>query len=225
MEISTKNLRNETAPLYNRYPRQTNAQPAYIALDEHGNVCAATDPEIGNGVPFDVWHRRALRWYIPASVRGDVLADFLESAEVVTLLERVHIGHSVEWDGNNHVGSLDDDAQSASDEFITLIEESFSDDDVATVWPVDEWLFGGCTLRDHWPNEKTLDEVVAELESEAESENIYIDGDVETALLDNAAWRFEQKPDELGRVHVDALLANDRISQDDVAGWIAAMSS
>lgn len=55
MKIITSNL-NEKCPVYHKYPRQFNPQPAYIELDCRGEGVLSADfsGEIGNGVPFYV---------------------------------------------------------------------------------------------------------------------------------------------------------------------------
>ena len=81
-------LRAELAPLYCRYPHQTEPQPAYVQLDEDGDVTTGYSGEIGGGVPAHVWHGRTLRWTVPASVQGDVLADLL-AGDALPLLQRL----------------------------------------------------------------------------------------------------------------------------------------
>lgn len=217
--INTTNLRDATAPLFCRYPNQINPQPAFVELDEQGNVSADYSGEIGNGMPMDVWYGRTLRWAVNSSINGNVLADALESVEITALLERIHAGHAVDWDGNNYVGSLTDDARAASDDLWWRLEDLGLDDEPA-VWEVDNWLFGGCSLADHWADQP-LSDAVAALEEEAESEGIYIDGDIETALLDQAAGLFDgPNAGKLTRTHVDALLADGRIDADAHAEWV-----
>ena len=116
ISIKTDNLRGEIAPLYCRYQGQTDCQGAYVQMNEDGIVSADYNAEIGWAVTFDVFHNRTLSWGVASRVRGDALADLLESDEMRALFERVHTGHDVEWDGNNNVGHLDDDARAASDE-------------------------------------------------------------------------------------------------------------
>jgi hypothetical protein len=218
--IDTTNLRGETAPLYHRYPNQTQSQPAYIEIDEDGNVGADFAGKIGNAQTFAVWHRRTLQWNVRPEVRGDLLADFLESPEIVALLERVHAGHSVEWDGNNHVGRLDDDAHEALDAVEEAIQDQlYGDDGCVAVYGVAEWLFDNGSLADCW-TDQPLATAVSEVEAGAQSEGAHLDGDVEYALLDEAEHLFDRQPDRLNRVHVDALLADGRISAEDAAEWI-----
>lgn len=206
-------LRAELAPLFYRYPRQTAPQPAYVQLDEAGDVTAGHSGEIGGGVPAHVWHGRALRWSVPASVRGDVLADLL-AGDALPLLQRVHAGHSVQWDGNNHRGDLDDDARAASDELSALLSDLHDEADNVPVWDVADWLFSNCTLPDHWHNQPLAD-AVAEIEAEARSERVALDGDIARCLLDWAERSFDEGGnDSLTPVHLAELVAAGRITQD-----------
>ena len=102
-------------PVYRQYPRQSYPQPAFIYMGEDGRVWADynEDPD-GATVTMDVHHRRTLRWSIPESITGKALDVLLEA--ITPLLERVHAGHSIEWDGHNNKGWLDDDATAASEE-------------------------------------------------------------------------------------------------------------
>lgn len=205
-------LRAELAPLFHRYPQQTEPQPAYVQLDEVGDVTAGHSGEIGGGAPAHVWHGRTLRWSVPASVLGDVLADLL-AGDALPLLQRVHAGHSVQWDGNNHCGALDDDAQQASDELDRLFE-GLSHSDLVSVWGAGDWLFSCNRLSDVWSG-CSLAEAVAESESCARSEGVLIDGDIADELLAEAMDKFsEDGGDCLDAHHLAALVAAGRITQD-----------
>lgn len=133
-------LRAKAAPVYHRYPRQTSAQPAYIEMDEGGAVSVDWDSSIGNGAPMSVWHNRTLRWSIPNTLTGAALADFLGREDVQALLERIHAGHSVDWDGRNQVGRLTDDARNASYDLEGLCETTWDPDEHARIWPCAEFL-------------------------------------------------------------------------------------
>lgn len=133
-------LRAKAAPVYHRYPQQTSAQPAYIEMDKDGAVGVDWDGIIGGGVPMDVWHRQTQRWSIPNTVIGAALADFLGRDDVQALLERIHAGHSVEWDGSNHVGRLNQDAVDASYALERLCETTWDHSDHAQIWSCANWL-------------------------------------------------------------------------------------
>lgn len=134
-------LRGEPAPLYRHYSGQTNPQPAWLyIMPEDERVEACYNPEIGNAVPMYVWHRRHITLPLPNTLKGDAIADWLESEPVQALLTRICDGHDVEWDGNNHVGTLTDDAEAALEALQRDIEEGWVDDDHAQVWSAEAWL-------------------------------------------------------------------------------------
>lgn len=82
-----------------------------MEMDHDGRVTFGYNPEVGNAVPVDVWHRRALRWEVHNRMTAAEIKKVFE--DVKSLLDRIHAGHSVEWDGNNLVGVFSDDAHSA----------------------------------------------------------------------------------------------------------------
>jgi len=97
-------------PLYVRYPREFRPQDAYITLDEDGRVGASPNFEI-NAVPADVWNKRTIWIPVSPEIGAAQIRKIVKRA--LPLLERVHAGHSVEWDGSNMRGRLTDDASEA----------------------------------------------------------------------------------------------------------------
>jgi len=160
---------NELAPLYRQYPVQSEPQPAYVELDpEAGTLDAAWNPVIGTAVPMDVWHHRRIR----SSVRNDISeAALLELLEAIRpLAERIEAGYDRHWDGHNHVGRYDEDAEAAIDEIRELCE-AIDDDDCDLVWDAGEWL-SSCSPADLGVTADTTDEqlaaIAADLEDDAE---------------------------------------------------------
>lgn len=90
-------------------------------------------PEWQNGATPDVWHRRS-GVTLPAAVGKDFV-DTMESQEeeIAELAERIWAGHSIEWDGNNHVGVFDEDATEALAELEALCQEAADSADTSTV--------------------------------------------------------------------------------------------
>lgn len=215
--LSLANLRDaaDPAPLYYQYPQQCQPQPAYVQLDEDGEVSADYSADTGGGTPATVWHNRTLRWTVPAAIRGPVLAKMIEG-EALPLLARVHAGHTVEWDGNNQAGSLDADAQAASSALETMFENLNDDpDELQAVWSVGDWLWSNCTLIQHW-DKQPLDEAVAAIEADAKNEGVVLEDDVRTELLDRAQSDFDEDGDDgLTDAHLVALVADGRITQDE----------
>jgi hypothetical protein len=205
--IKTDNLRGEIAPLYCRYQGQTDCQGSYVEMNEDGVISADYNAEIGGAVTFDFFHSRTLSWGVAACVRGDALADLLESAEMRALFERVHAGHSVEWDGNNNVGHLDDDARAASDELEAELTALGEDEGaMGAVWEVGQWLENSA-FDDIWEPGKSLAEAVTSVEESAEADSVELDGDVSSYLLDRAERANER--DDCYRLEVLAALAAD----------------
>lgn len=113
IKIETGNLTGE-APLYAVFAGQYYPQDAYIELESNGNVRADYSGDVGDSTPMDVWHGRTVRWSVSPYVSGEALKKLLADENFAALLERVHKGHSIEWDGNNWIGRLDDSAGKAS---------------------------------------------------------------------------------------------------------------
>lgn len=173
--INTDNLRGELAPLYHRLYGQHRPQPAYVYLDEEGNVRADYCGLIGGGQPMEVWLGRTLRWSVNPEVNGDHLAELLESDEVRALLERVHAGHSVEWNGSNYVGRLTDDARDASDELERIFEDETHTVDSGGVWEASQWI-NPLSADDILTQGESLDDAAERLVEEAESDRVVIEG-------------------------------------------------
>lgn len=204
----------DIAPLHMQYPGQHTPQPAFVQFDEDGSVSAYVSGEIGNGQPMRVWHQRDLRWAVPGNVNGQALADLLAGA-ALPLLERVHAGHSVDWDGNNYSGTLDDDATEASDALEQMFDGMQGDESaMVPIWDVSDWLFSNCILSDHW-SDQAIEDAAAQLEAAADSEGVYLDGDIAACLLDQAEQMFDEDGDDkLTATHLAALVADGRITQE-----------
>ncbi|RME23332.1 MAG: hypothetical protein D6800_09985 [Candidatus Zixiibacteriota bacterium] len=190
------------APLFVQYGGQTQPQPAYLELDEFGNVSLDYSSEIGGAVPMDVWHGRTLRWSVSPYLSRDAALDLLEDASLVALLERVHAGHSVDWDGSNMVGHLTEDAREAKQKVQEILDE-ISRDGAAQVWDAYDWVFafGKNSLRGVWPEDEPLDDAEERLEEIADLDGVVLDGSVRDALLSHLEG---EDPDELEGEHLAA---------------------
>lgn len=120
--VSIQHL-NEAAPaaLFDLYPGQQAPQDAYIALSiEDEAMWAESNGEIGNAVPFDVYHRLTLRWYLEP-IQAEAANELMD--ELLPLAERVIDGASVKWDGNNNVGAYTEDASDAIHEIERIVND------------------------------------------------------------------------------------------------------
>ncbi len=123
--------------------------------------------------PARVHHRRTLRWAIPV-LTAESANELLD--ELAPLAARVLAGADVEWDGNNHVGVLDADAQDAADEIAArcerLLEEPFYASYTA-LGETDAYDWFDCaatTAADLGITAETTDEKLAELAAAEERE-------------------------------------------------------
>lgn len=128
---------SETA-LYRHYDGQTNAQSAYIELALREETLSADyNSEVGNAVPFSVYHGFERRYPIP-TLTGSAADRLME--EIAPLADRILADWTQEWDGNNMVAVLGDDAKAAEAE----IEEKLSGDPESSD-AVQEWDVDGAT--------------------------------------------------------------------------------
>lgn len=188
------------ADLYKKYDRQSRPQPCHLELyPATGDVYCDFDGEIGNSMPASVWHGRTLQWSIPC-LTGEAAVRLME--DLTPLLERIRAGHTVSWNGSNHVGSLNDDAREASSEIEREIE-ALDGDDVLQVWEASDWyqaLGGAHQVASHLQiTADTTDERLAEIaESEvdiADTDGIMVEGVQEYLEYIRKSLREEAKND------------------------------
>lgn len=192
--LNLDNLRDSLAPLFHHYPREINPQGAFVELSEEGEVSADWDSEIGNAVPSFLWHGRTIRVPVSPFVSGSDLADYLERFDRGrVLLERIHEGHSVAWDGSNFVGNLNEDAQAAREELEAALQELGQ----ADVQPTEEWV-SSAPWADLWPAGVNLADAVERIEAEAQTSGMVLDGDVERAVL-SRLWTESDWPSDLAK--------------------------
>ena len=121
----SKNYKNKgPLPVYRKYSGQNKPQPARLYLTEDGEAGFDYNPEI-NGEPIDEWEGRTLTWIISPYLTVDQLDEIANDEEINVLLEKVHTGHTVEWDGSKHRGHLTDDAADASIDLQTQLDERY----------------------------------------------------------------------------------------------------
>lgn len=126
-----ESYKSQRLPLYAK-DRDGRQLPAHINLNQRGEVFASHAEEIGN-VGMDVWKRQRLQWEIPTNILGWALDRLID--ELKPLLERVHNGHTVDYDANNNiVVTLSSDAEDASDEIGKVISE------IGEIWLATEGL-------------------------------------------------------------------------------------
>jgi len=153
----------EDRALFCHYKGQPSPQPCYIELDcEERALSASYDGEIGNAIPFRVYHGRCIRWTIPcltATAANALLEELAEEAA------RICDGYDQVWDGHNHVGKLDDDARAASDTIQATCEGgSWSDHEIISPpWHAGDWYEPVNVAVELKISAQTTDEELAEI--------------------------------------------------------------
>jgi hypothetical protein len=96
----------------------------------------------GDGTPFDEWHNRTLRYTITGQVLDNerLREDLAEGGKLALLIDRIKAGHSVVWDGSNHVGKLTQDARDAEEDLSHALDSGDYADDSSALWDAGEWL-------------------------------------------------------------------------------------
>ena len=119
----TKDLLYYRTPLYHQFPNRSEPEKAYIEMEQHGFVRAVRPSKVEIFTPMSVICKAVLRWPVSPYADGESLNEFLMSDRMRSLLERVHAGHSVEFNGSRFVGTLTQEAQDASREIESLLKE------------------------------------------------------------------------------------------------------
>jgi hypothetical protein len=215
--VKNDNLTGKT-PVFFKYPRQFQAQPAFIELDcrRNGELSADYTGEIGNAVPVYLWNRLAVRWSIEPETTGESLERLFSDEKFLNICQTIVDGFEEKWNGSNFVGVYNEDAEAGIELAESIVEESLTH---CEMFEVEEWLFANCSLNDHWESQPIVD-AVSTLEACVEDSQA-IDGDFETALIQKAKEIFGDDPGSLTEVHVAELLARGEITEEEAIEWRA----
>ncbi|MGW1189261.1 hypothetical protein [Streptomyces sp. NPDC002559] len=155
--------------LFCHYSGQSEAQSAYIELDlREGALLADYDSEIGGGCPFSVFHGFDRRYTVPvltAEAANRVMR------EIAPLAERILADWEEEWDGNNMVARLGEDAAAAEEEIEAALgtghpdEHPFGEKDLVGMWDIDGAVNGN-EAEEYEITATTSDERLEEIERE-----------------------------------------------------------
>lgn len=132
-------VKNEYS-LYCKYDRQSSQQPCYVELDcrEGGSLEATYNGEIGNAIPFYVYHNHAIRFNIPC-LTGSSVNDLLE--EIKPLAEIVINGYDKKWNGNNFIGNYTDEANNAIEKIQKICDDIYVDESNSIIaWEAGDYL-------------------------------------------------------------------------------------
>lgn len=174
----------ETKPQLDPYHRDTGGETStqlWIDPDKrHAGIHQIMDQ---GAIDAAIWHNLIVTAGFdirPDEKRTD---EYLHSTEAQTLLCRICDGHTTEWNGNNIVGQLNNDAENALADLFGAIE-NLPDCDW-TLWSADDWL---SEVLDDYVSADTTDEkitqIAAELKAEANNEHIIIMEDIADYLME-----------------------------------------
>lgn len=113
----------------------------YLELDTRdGTLYIGTQHQCENMIPFSVRYGICRRYDIPYDIDAERLTTAINNGEFDELFERIYVGTDYEWDGNNYVAELSDDARNAEDELQDLIDEIAAAGISAALWAAGDWL-------------------------------------------------------------------------------------
>ena len=124
MKNSIKLVRPRRVSEYrHHYSTQCNCQPAELVIDpenEEAQLYVSYNAEIGGGMLMSEFHHREFRPGFNPYLSLRAVNKMLTACK--PLAARVIAGYSVEWNGNNNVGVLTEDAAAALEEIERLTE-------------------------------------------------------------------------------------------------------
>jgi hypothetical protein len=210
---------DEPDALFCHYPSQSQPQDAFLELDlQDGVMRCDYGGEIGNGYPESVFHGRVLRFTIPAltATAANLLLD-----EAVGLAQRILAGAEIVWNGNNHVGRLDQDATAAAEALSELCSpDNFSESDLVGEWQAVEWYTGQSredTITSLGLTADTTDQQLATLAEQQQREAREIGSDFGYVVLTGAQQYLTELRDELVRRR-DELAKYDVVTKSPALG-------
>lgn len=78
-------------------------------LDPESRICGVDQEYRTNSTSMERWHGRELDWFVADHPSETDMQEWV--AGNIPLLEEICDNYTVEWDGNNHIGYLDDIAK------------------------------------------------------------------------------------------------------------------
>lgn len=176
-----------------------NATPydiAYLDIDD-GTVSLRERTRYGSNdaIPIEVWHNRVLWYDLPGGVKARWLREELKAdGTMAELLDRIIVGHSIDWDGSNNVGQFNDNAQDASDALIELLQDAPRSDLV--VMTAEEWIYGDMSAAEVARTIKELGETPESLLQSAEQDGDIVISDGLAGIREAVKEVFERAKEE-----------------------------
>lgn len=142
-------------------------------LDPQARRCWVTQEMSDNSTSVALWHGRNLSCKIAGHPAELEITNYL-NGEGQALMQTVCNGHSVEWDGSNHVGHMTDDALAAWDELQADLENIT---DYYSLIDLHEWMSGDVEITGE-ETDGELQSLAEDIIGEAAEDGVILDGDV-----------------------------------------------
>lgn len=141
--------------------------PVHLDLDLEDGVLTFSYRYPDSGTPESVWNRRRL--HIPAAaLTADFGNEILDQA--LPYAQRILAGATIEWDGNNDVGVLNEDARAAFDELQNLVAEACDGAPTVSAMQAADWFAEGGGPADVGLSADTTDEELTRLVEQVEAD-------------------------------------------------------
>ncbi|MCB0252146.1 MAG: hypothetical protein KDI55_00270 [Anaerolineae bacterium] len=144
----------------------------------------------GDGIPFDVWHRRTRRFTLATGAcvidQHALRHDLADGGQLSTLIDRIQAGLTVEWDGSNMRGHLTEDASDTESILESMIYNgrlSYADESWS-IWDEIDWIADDSrTTITAATTDEEIDAYLEEVRSDATSHNVVLTGDARDWLI------------------------------------------
>lgn len=129
----------ETKPEGDPTTNPTLPSRTVIRLDPEDRTVEVYQGYRTGSTPESVYHGRIIEWTATEHPKEEWMRNWLESN--MTRLQTICDGHSVEWNGSNHVGKMTPEAKNAEDEIdFELDHDGLQSIDYYHLWTLEDWL-------------------------------------------------------------------------------------
>ena len=173
----------DTTPQLDPYHRNTGGETrTCFWIDPRSKKIGISQEYDTNSCSMDEWNGLVISRYLSVRPAEDETRLELTDNDLVS---RVIDGWDSDWNGNNIVGNLNDDAQTALEELIDNLE-SLPENPIV-IWGCEEW-YGNCSAGELGLTSETTNEEIKKLaeeyESDAKNDNVILADDLEDYLTE-----------------------------------------
>lgn len=170
-EKQAQYLLENLAPLYHKYPYQSQAQDAFVEFDVRtGEVYVEYNAEVGNAVPSPVWYGHVQRFEVDSCVNGEWLLNTIRDEKTQSLFEKVMLGYEQVGDKK---ALFDHSAVDALDELHRIFRDTFPED-LDEVWDAGYYFIDPLEEITASTTDDEIDLLVEKYQDEAREEGILL---------------------------------------------------